>query len=288
MFIKQSSLVFLLSLALSGCVASPKQITNRLGMSASTSLTMSEIKLLEKYNINTSEDFKFALTQTEKYGLQSNYRGVIALEKMKIEAKNNGVSLETYVAEQAQKKQEQQKKRNELLSKLKSNPKSDRSLNLEEPIYLSCSRISRRPVDGATTRSVSYVTLRNKTADYIEIYNKWNTRVAGQIDQRDSFFEKPISVSRFKIEIRKGGGDWRNNIAIDRRNLKLTHNEYLNYGSDKKVLYPNNVYSFNCDFSSPETIDWQKKTFQNYKKKISDAKKRREKKLQDDLKSRQF
>lgn len=278
-------------LSLFGCIATPKQLTNRLEMSVNTSLSIKEIKLLEKYNINTSEDLKFALNQASKYGFTANYWGIINLEKAKKEATKKGVSITVYLAEERKKKLEKQKDRNKLLSKLKANKKFDNSLNLTDEIYLTCSRISKRPIDGATTRSFSYVTLRNKTIDYIEIYNKWNPRVAGQINKRETFFEKPILVTKFNIKVsknNKGYSDRRNNLTINRNSLKLTHNEYLSYGGSTKPFYPNNVYSFNCNFSEEKIIEWQKKTFEIEKNKKLKEKQLTIQRLENKLKNRKF
>jgi len=279
MYLKKVGVVLVCLLTVGGCVGTPAHFKN-------TSLDRSQFRLLEKYNINSGDDYGLALTETETYNLTRDYWGVITLAKLRIEAESKGMSVRSYLDEQARKKLERDKYRNEMRDKLAAGSKSDTSLNLQEPIYLTCSRVSRRPMDGATARSVSYVTLRSKTLDYVEIYDRFSS-AAGQIDQRDTFFEKPIDVTRFKIKALKGGGDIRNNITLDRRDLKLTHIEYLRFGS-KMTVYPNNVYSFGCDFSSLKTSDWQKKTFENYKKKLSNAKKRREENLKIELKRRQF
>ena len=281
--------VILLSLLLAGCLSSPSQIN----MAAKTSLSVSEVKALQEYNIVTAEQYAAALSEAGKYRMPANFRGVIALERSKIAAASDGVSLESYLDEQAKKKQEMQKKRTEMLGKLQAVAKSDNSIDLQEPIYLSCSRVSKRPVDGATTVSRSYLTVKSKTLDYIEIFNAWNTGVAGTINYGDSLFDAPINVSRFGISALKIGGpyaDPRNSIGLDRVSLELTHYNYLDYslGKGDKPFYANNTYSYKCDFSSAQTIEWQKKTYDDFQKKRLTEKKDREDKLQQKLNQRKL
>ena len=278
--------VILSSLLLAGCVSSPGQIK----MVIETSLSVSEVKALQKYNIVSAEQYAAALLETYNYNMPANFNGVIALERSKIAAASEGVSLKRYMDEQAKKKQEMQKKRTEMIDRLQSVAKSDSSLDLKEPIYLSCSRVSKRSTDGATTVNSSYLTVKSKTLDYITIWNAWNTRVAGTINYENSLFDAPTNVSKFGISALKGGRDKRNNITLNRVSLKLTHNEYIDYslGRRAKPLYPNNVYSCKCDFSSAQTIEWQKKTSHDFQKRIAREKKDGAKRLQEKLNQRKF
>jgi hypothetical protein len=262
-------------------------------MATTTSLSISEVKTLQKYKIVSPEQYAAALLETNKYNIPANFRGVITLERSKIAAASEGVPLKQFLDEQAKKKQEMQKRRTEMLGRLQAAAKSDYSIDLEDPIYLSCSRLSKRPVDGSTTVNRSYLTVKSKALDYIKIYNAWNTGVAGTIDYRSSLFDAPIKVSKFGISALTSGrrtSDERNNITLDRVSLKLTHNEYIDYslGRGKKPLYPNNTYSYNCDFSSAQTIEWQKKTSDDFQKRQSEQEKDRAKKLQKKLDERKF
>ena len=276
-------------LVLTGCVASTKQIANRLDMTLNTSLSIEEVASLESYGINNKKSLMDAYAEAKKYGYSQTYWGIVNLEKSKLAAKDKGISLDSYLEQKKQQAKLVAEKRSQTLGFLKASEKYDNKLNLKEPIYLTCSRISKNSY-GDRAKDIAYVTIRNKSMDYIEIWNRFNTRVAGKINRKDSFYSKAISVRKFTISALKNGSpysDQRNNISIDRNSLKLTHNEYLDwsFGKKPKPLYPNNTYSYDCDLSSSERAEWQdaqKTKFHAEEiKKEQETQKRLEKRLND-------
>jgi len=282
-------LVLLSTSFLYGCVASTKQLTNRLDMTLNTSLSIEEVSSLEKYGITSKEELRAAYNEAKKYGFSESYWGIVNLEKSKLAAKQKGISLETYQNLQKQLAKAAAEKRRETLGYLRVSNKYDDKLNLKEPIFLTCSRISKNSY-GDRAKSLAYVILRNKSMDYIAIWNRFNTGVAGKINEKDSFYDKPITVEKFTISSLKNGSaysDKRNNISINRTTLKLTHNEYIDYtlGKGRKPLYPNNTYSYDCDLSSPERAEWQKsqnaKFYTKQLKEGQDKKQRLEQRLKE-------
>lgn len=263
----KACIIVLTAFFLTGCLASSNQIK----VAGQPSLSNAEVEVLKKYNIVSSEQYASALTESETYNLPKNFDGVIMLEKYKIAAAKEDLPVKEYIDEQSKRKLEIKKKQTEMLRRLRANGNSVKSLNLDEPIYLSCARIVRRSSDGASTVDRNYITLKNRTLDNIEIWNAFNTSVAGQINYGDSLFDAPIRVNQSVISALKKGdaySDPRNNIALKKDTLVLTHNEYIDYslGQQPRPKYANNTYSYSCDFSSPETIDWQKKTALNVRK----------------------
>lgn len=251
----------ILALILSGCVASTKQLTNRLDMALNTSLSIEEVSSLEKYGITSKEELQVAYAEAKKYGFSENYWGIVNLEKSKLAAKQKGISLETYQSLQKKLAKAAAEKKKETLGYLRASNKYDDKLNLKEPIFLTCSRISKNSYGDRAT-NLAYVILRNESMDYITIWNRFNTRVTGNINEKDSFYNRSITVKKFTISSLKNGGaysDKRNNISINRTTLKLTHNEYLDYtlGKGSKPLFPNNSYTYDCDLSSSERAEWQ-------------------------------
>ena len=268
-------------LMLTGCVASTKQLTNRLDMTLNTSLSIEEVASLESYGIDNKKSLMDAYSEAKKYGYSETYWGIVNLEKSKLAAKKSGISLESYLEQKKQEAQLAAEMRSQTLGFLKASEKYDNKLNLKEPIYLTCSRITKNGYTGKIWKNFAYLTITNTSLDYISGGSKG-------INLKNSFYDKPISVKKFRITALKNGSafsDKRNHISIDRNSLKLTHNEYLSYGGKTKPLYPNNSYSYNCDLSSNEKIEWQKsqkqKFYEDKTLKEQKRKKRLEKRLND-------
>jgi hypothetical protein len=273
------------TLLLQGCLATMGAATNDAILLVTTSATTDQALQLRRYGIKNREQMTLAAEEMRREGYSSSTTIPILLSYLrdKEAATKDGLSISQFLKVKNENQQLAQKERSRLIGLIKTNDKSDTTLTLTEPIYLSCKTFIEPKGGAAGKWRHHFLKINNQSADSVSVYDSTH-KTAGYAESIN--LDVPISVEKLSIRIEiKTSPTSRAWAVLERDTLRLRLNDAHQYNG--KWMFFSDGY-FDCNLSTAEQKNWQEKVRKEYLLNIEKQKSREKEQLDQRLNQRKF